>query len=118
MRKLKRKRYSSRRNRARRYRRVRRNAQQSSVRGRATTITNDGGMITITYHSTPVVKFDDKKIILNTGGWKTVTTKTRMNQASNQFGLGYDVQQKSGTWLVHHNGKTHNFTGSTLTLSR
>jgi hypothetical protein len=39
-------------------------------------------------------------VILNTDGWKTPTTKTRMNQASAQYGLGYHVYQKAGQWYI------------------
>ncbi len=68
------------------------------------------------YRGTPVVKFDDSKIVLNTGGWKSATTKTRMNQASNQFKLGYEVKQKGGAWTVRYKGEKIPFTGSTLTI--
>ena len=63
-------------------------------------------MIVVKLHQTEVVRFNDKKIILNSGGWQTVTTKTRMNQASNQFGLGYYVYQKDHEWFVDYNGCT------------
>lgn len=63
----------------------------------------------IYYHSTAVVQFTFDEIILNSGGWKTATTKARMNQASNQFGLGYSVYQKDFSWYVNFNGKTLDF---------
>lgn len=44
--------------------------------------------------------FREAWVILNSGGWRTVTTKTRMNQAANQFGLGYGVYQRKGEWFV------------------
>jgi hypothetical protein len=59
------------------------------------------GTLTVTYHATDVVTVrPDGVIILNTGGWKTATTRTRMNQAANQFGLGYQVFQKDFRWFV------------------
>ena len=54
----------------------------------------------IQLHNTTVVTFDQNFIVLNTGGWKTVTTKARMNQASNQFNLGYRVSQNNHEWFV------------------
>lgn len=39
-------------------------------------------------------------ITLNSDGWETSTTKRKMNQASNQFGLGYSVFQKDFNWFV------------------
>lgn len=48
-----------------------------------------------------VVAFNEEWIVLNTGGWRTQTTKNRMNQASNQFKLGYQVRQEGGKWGVY-----------------
>lgn len=67
----------------------------------ATTVTRKDGVLRVVYHSTEVVRVDaDGVITLDTGGWKTVTTKTRMNQAANQFGLGYLVHQENFDWFV------------------
>lgn len=94
-------------------------AQQNEVRGRSTAIfTDETGMTRIIYHNTAVVSFDNDKIVLNTGGYKTSTTKTRMNQAANQFRLGFSVIQKDFDWYVTYNGEKIPFTGSTLTLER
>ena len=69
----------------------------------------EDGMMTVKLYHTDVVKFNDEKIILNSGGWETHTTKTRMNQASNQFGLGYYVFQRDFKWFVDYNGSTYDF---------
>lgn len=79
-------------------------AQTSIVRGVATTIRGEDGYTIVRYHSTDVVKFDDCQIILNSGKWQTVTTKLRMNQTSNQFGLGYGVYQRKHQWYVSYKG--------------
>ena len=85
----------------------------------ATTIhTNELGQTQVVYHSTPVVTFNHKVIILNTGGWMTATTKARMNQASNQFGLGYQVFQRNFDWFVDYKGKTKPFNDRLLELTR
>lgn len=55
----------------------------------------------IVYHETAIVDFDQTGIRLHSGGWQTVTTKRKMNQASNEFGLGYSVFQKAGMWFVN-----------------
>ena len=93
-------------------------AQQSTVGKTHTTIPTENGVTRIVYHSTAVVSFDDKLIFLRTGGWRTATTKTRMNQASNQFGLGYYVYQRKGSWYVDFRGTTFNFFDYTLELKR
>jgi hypothetical protein len=76
-------------------------------------------MTKIVYHSTVVVAFSDTEIYLDNGGWETPTTKARMNQASNQFNLGYQVYQKDFVWFCDYKGKTHEFeSNGTLTLDR
>ena len=84
-------------------------AQQSRVTGVATTISQIEGYTTITYHHTPVVQFNEKTIILRSGGWRSSTTKTRMNQASSQFDLGFSVHQKDFDWFVIYKGKTQEY---------
>lgn len=66
-----------------------------------TTIHSDAdGWSHVVYVKTPIVSWNDGTIILNSGGWKTVTTKRKMNQASNQFALGFGVYQKARSWFV------------------
>lgn len=84
-------------------------AQQDILGRRATTIRTVAGETQITYHSTVIVAFTDKVIELDHGGWPTATTKTRMNQASRQFGLGYHVFQHNWDWFVDYKGKTLRF---------
>jgi len=84
-------------------------AQQSEVGRTATTIANVGDYTVVTYHQTAVVKFNNREVILNSGGWWTMTTKTRMNQASHQFGLGFSVSQRGGEWFVDYLGKREPF---------
>lgn len=85
------------------------------------------GMDTIViFHNTPVITIKrycphDKyitteSIILDTGGWFTTTTKTRMNQASNQWKLGYHVYQDKGEWYVRYRGYRIPFKGNTVEL--
>ena len=75
-------------------------SQQNQLGRTATTVSTDGGKTRVVYHATTVVSFDAETVTLNSGGWQTSTTKTRMNQASNQFGLGYRVWQKNDIWFV------------------
>jgi hypothetical protein len=93
-------------------------ARYDRVGTHRTTVGAQNGTIVITYHTTPVVAFDDKTITLNTGGWATVTTKLRMNQASNQFDLGYQVYAKNYYWFVDFKGETIPFDTRILTLNR
>lgn len=80
----------------------------------ATSIFTEDGYTRVIYHNTTVVRFNNTLIELNSGGWQTATTKTRMNQASNQFDLGYQVYQKDFTWFVDFKGKAHTFSDGIL----
>ena len=82
-------------------------------------ITNDfnGSSLEVYYHNTRVVFYCNGFITLNTGGWSTATTKLRMNQASNQYNLGYRVFQKDFNWFVEYQGKTIPFNTERLTLT-
>lgn len=84
----------------------------------ATTISQVGGMMQVVYHQTAVVRWDHSQIILDHGGWQTTTTKTRMNQAANQYDLDYYVYQKNFTWYVHYKGQDIAFQGNQATLIR
>jgi hypothetical protein len=82
-------------------------AQTQEVRGVKTIILVEDGITKIVYRGNCVVAFDDKKISLNSNGWRTATTKTRMVQASNQFKLGFYVYQRDFEWFVDlPNGET------------
>lgn len=65
-----------------------------------TTISGDAGEMHVTYVRTKIVSWTADKVTLRSGGWRTVTTKRKMNQAAHQFGLGYRVFQHDGDWFV------------------
>ena len=60
------------------------------------------GMTRVILHNTCVVAFNDTRIELDTGGWDTATTRARMNQASNQYGLGFKVHRDKGQTYVEN----------------
>lgn len=94
-------------------------AQSQRCRGVATAaIHNDNG-VKVIYHQTLVVDYDkaSKTIRLDTGGWFTNTTKLRMNQASNEFCLGYWVSQVKGKWYVNYKGQKHEFKDDFIILN-
>ena len=75
--------------------------QQQTIGTHKTTVATDNDVLMVTYHNTVVVKVvDNRYVTLNTGGWYTNTTKTRMNQASNQYGLRFSVYQVDFAWYV------------------
>ena len=81
-------------------------------------IHHTNGNISVILHSTEIVTIKTDVIELNTGGYFTATTKTRMNQVSNEMGLGYQVYQKKGEWFCRYKGESIPFAGRSLTLSR
>lgn len=56
------------------------------------------GETVVRLHETDIVrKLSDGSVILNSGGWKTVTTKDRMNY---HLPVGYSLYQERGLWYV------------------
>jgi len=85
----------------------------------ATKLSVNNNKGTVSYHDTPIVQWDDGNIILYAGGYKTNTTKKKMNQAADQFDLGYSVFQKNFEWFVEMNGMTYEFdTDEKMVLDR
>lgn len=94
-------------------------AQQHEIGKHKTSILTEDNTTKVIYHNTAVVTFNSDEIILNTGGYETPTTKTRMNQTSNQFNLGFRVFQKAFDWFVEYEGNIIPFEWRTeLTLNR
>lgn len=83
-----------------------------------TSVRVEDGSTIVRYHDTDVVKFNNKVIVLNTGGWFSATTKDRMNTASFEFNLGYKVAQVKGEWVVTYNGEKLHMKNSMLFLLR
>lgn len=80
-------------------------SQQDKI-GRVATTVRRGcdGVLRVTYHATVVVSvYPNGDIRLDSGGWRTLTTKTRMNQAAHQFALNFTVLQRNFDWYVVRN---------------
>ena len=71
-----------------------------------TTFETDGERGSVTYVNTRIVAWDGDNVTLNSGGWQTATTKRKMAQAANQFGLGFTVAQRNGEWFVIRLGRS------------
>ena len=67
-----------------------------------TKVHNDDEYLIVTLHNTNVFVVDKKAgtIALSSGGWQTVTTKQRINQASDEYHCGFSVYQKDFEWYV------------------
>lgn len=83
-----------------------------------TNVMATGDRLSVVYASTLIVDKVGNEITLDSGGWQTVTTKRKMNQAARQFGLGYSVYQREFKWFVDlPNGETVPFEDN-MTFSR
>ena len=68
--------------------------------GTATTL-HDGNMV---YHDTMICEsLGNGKTRLNSGGWRTATTKKRMNQYAEMMGYGWRLFQREYNWFVSRN---------------
>lgn len=77
---------------------VGRNFESKKVGNNTYAIRRDQNSIAIRLHNTDILTFSaNGSIKLNTGGWETVTTKSRMNEFLPE---GYSVFQKSHVWYV------------------
>lgn len=72
----------------------------------------------VTYHNTDVVEWDSQHVTLKTGGWQTATTKARMNQAANHYGLRFAVYQKAYSWYVTTKAGDFPFSGDRFDFER
>lgn len=81
-------------------------AQTQVFRGVQSSVYRTSHSIVGTYRGTNVafverVSNGMARVTLNTGGWRSNTTKTRMNQFAAQFcHHQYGVYQKKGDWFV------------------
>ena len=79
-----------------------RNQQAGKPLANNTRLVRDGDGLAIRLHDTNVVTFNpDGSVTLDSGGWRTVTTKARMNEYA-----PCRVSQDRGQWYVSTDGET------------
>jgi hypothetical protein len=65
----------------------------------------DADTIAVRLHSTDVLTLHrDGRAVLSSGGWRTVTTKERLNRYA-----PCRVYQQRGEWFIQHDGRTVSF---------
>ena len=66
----------------------------------------ENGSSSIRFHNTDIITFNpDNTIVLNSGGYRTITTKERINKFA-----PVNIFQKNGLWyLANNNNYPHNF---------
>lgn len=75
-----------------------------------TIINNNRDGIEVIYHSTKVLTVKNGIVTLNSGGYRTATTKRRMNQGAAKFNLDFVVYQDKFDWFVNLRGDIIPFT--------
>jgi hypothetical protein len=71
-------------------------------RYRNTTVTDDGKYVVVRLHHTNIFGLDRGTggVTLNSGGWRTVTTKKRINECLEEYGIPLRVYQRKFDWYV------------------
>jgi hypothetical protein len=66
---------------------------------------------TVVLHRTAIAVYDHNTsaLKLNTGGWHSVTTKSRLNAILQEVKYGASVFQKNFNWFLSYNNQTHDF---------
>ena len=66
---------------------------------------------TVVLHRTAIAVYDHKNeaLKLNTGGYTTVTTKSRLNAILDELMYGAKVFQKNWDWYLSYNNQSFNF---------
>lgn len=83
-----------------------------------TRIVQENGKTSVWFHQTEIVSINDKEITLRTGGHRTATTKNRMNQTAQEYGLGFHVSQKDYEWSISKGGQVIPFDSREIILNR
>lgn len=64
---------------------------------------NELGETVVRFHQTDIVRIhEDGSVLLNSGGFRTATTKSRMND---YLPPGVSLFQKDGEWYIRHSNK-------------
>ena len=66
---------------------------------------------TVVLHRTAIAVYDHntQAVKLNTGGWHSNTTKSRLNAILDQVMYGARVYQKNFDWFLSYNNQTYDF---------
>ena len=66
---------------------------------------------TVVLHRTAIAVYDHntQALKLNTGGWQTVTTKSRLNAILQELITGASVFQRNWNWFISYNDDVQSF---------
>jgi hypothetical protein len=66
-----------------------------------TEVTNEGGVSTVTLHGNKIAEVGDTWLRIYDGGYRSVTTKSRLNAILRAHGNGEGVYQKKYEWFFY-----------------
>lgn len=88
-------------------------AQLSKISRNNTKVYRDshGRIVELWLHNTCILQIDwnERRASICTGGWPTVTTQTRLNQAFNEIGLPFRASRAGGVFTVFRRDLTQDF---------
>ena len=72
---------------------------------------NNTNCSTVVLYNTAIATYDHntQALKLNSGGYTTVTTKSRLNAILQEVITGASVFQRNWNWFLNYNNQTHNF---------
>lgn len=68
--------------------------------------TDENGNRHLRLHHTDILYEKEGKVYVDSGGYRTVTTKARINDWLGKFGIQAQVSQANGVWFMHYKGVT------------
>lgn len=74
-----------------------------------TSVVNVDGVSEVRLHGNLIAKVGDTFLQLFDGGWRSNTTKSRLNAILRVHGCGESVYQKDWTWFLSDNNGTRHF---------
>ena len=84
-------------------------SQEKNFSGGNTTVTNENEVTKVLLHGNKIAEVTDNTITLYDGGYRSNTTKSRLNAILQAHGNGERVFQQDHVWHIMINGKKVEF---------
>ena len=79
-----------------------------------TSVYNENEVSIVRLHGNKIAEIGDTWLKLYDGGWRTTTTKSRLNAILSAHGNGERVYQKNHQWFISYDGKVEEFKSGIL----
>ena len=86
------------------------------IRKKATSYEKSGEEIIFRLYHTNIVVIRPHEVVLNSGGYQTVTTKRRMNEILKEYNINYTVEAYKGDWYINNLQEVPFFDGMKLPI--